>query len=47
MMEGNDHLKWMIGDMAFQIAHLEGKTEQLEAEVKRLKEALPKEPEAK
>lgn len=34
-MDGNDHLKWIIGDMAFQIAMLNGKVEELEAALKK------------
>ena len=33
-MDGNDHLKWMIGDMAFQIAMFQGRIEELEARLR-------------
>lgn len=29
-MDATDHLKWMIGDMAFQLANLNAKVEELE-----------------
>jgi len=32
-MNSNDHLKWMIGDMTFQIAQLQGKIDELEAKL--------------
>lgn len=29
-MDATEHLKWMIGDMAFQLANLNAKVEELE-----------------
>lgn len=40
-MDSNDHLKWLIGDLAFTLAVAQGRAEALEAELKQLREQLP------
>lgn len=46
-MEPNDHLKWIIGDMAFQIAMLNSKVEALEAQVPIIEVVKPETTESK
>lgn len=40
-MDSNDHLKWLIGDLAFTVATLKGRNDELEEQLRQLEEVIP------